>query len=85
MAARWLPNLEEFFDSFCRALTDGINNLNSEDDRSDYFSRRIEDYERTLRVSAARLVEAVPQPLNVQFCTTTCLNFWILQPLPGYS
>ena len=43
MAARWSPNLEEFFDSFCRALTDGINNLNSEDDRSDYFSRRIED------------------------------------------
>ena len=53
MAARWLPNLEEFFDSFCRVLTDGINNLNSEDDRSDYFSRRIEDYERTLRILAA--------------------------------
>ena len=34
MAAKWLPNLEEFFDSFCRMLTDGINNLNSEDDRS---------------------------------------------------
>ena len=81
-----LPNLEEFFDSFCRVLTDGINNLNAEDDRSDYFSRRIEDYERTLRVSAARLVEAVTQPLNVQFCATNiCLNFWILQPLSGYS
>ena len=60
MAARWLPNLEEFFDSFCCVLTDGINNLNSEDDKSDYFSRRIEDYERTLHILAARLVEAVP-------------------------
>ena len=60
MAARWLPNLEEFFDLFCRVLTDGINNLNSEDDRSDYFSRPIEDYERTLRISATILFEAVP-------------------------
>ena len=64
MAARWLPNLEEFFDSFWRVLTDDINNLNSEDDRSDYFSRRIEDYERTLRILAARLVEAVPHNMS---------------------
>ena len=60
MASRWLLNLEEFFDLFCRVLIDGINNLNSEDDKSDYFSRRIEDYERTLGILAARLVEAVP-------------------------
>ena len=51
----------EFFDQFCRVLTESINNLNSEDDRSDYFSRRIEDHERTLRILGARLVEAVLQ------------------------
>ena len=61
MAARWLPNLEEFFDSYYRVLMDGINHVDLEDDRLDYFSRRIEDYEQTLRILAARLLEAVPQ------------------------
>ena len=59
MAARRLPNIEEFFDSYY--LIDGFNHLDVEDDRSDYFSRRIEDYEQTLRILPARLREAVPQ------------------------
>ena len=61
MAARWLPNLEEFFDSYYRVLMDGINHVDLEDDRLDYFSRRIEDYEQMLRILAAQLLEAVPQ------------------------
>ena len=33
MAARWLPNLEELFDSYYRVLIDGINHVDVEDDR----------------------------------------------------
>lgn len=63
MAARWLPNLEEFFESYCRVLTDGINLTDIENDRADFFARRIEDYERTARILAARLLEAFPAAL----------------------
>ena len=40
---------EEFFNSFCRVLVDGINLTEIEDDRADYFARRITDYEYTVR------------------------------------
>ena len=69
MAARRLPNIEEFFDSYY--LIDGFNHLDVEDDRSDYFSRRIEDYEQTLRILPARLREA-------EITRTTYPDFWIL-------
>jgi hypothetical protein len=41
-------------------LTDGGNLADVEDDRADFFARRIEDYEQTVRVLAARLLEAIP-------------------------
>ena len=41
MADRWIPNIEEFFNSFCRVLVDGINLTEIEDDRAHYFARRI--------------------------------------------
>jgi hypothetical protein len=64
MAARWLPNVEEFFYSYCRVLMDGLNLEDIEDDRADFFARRIEDYEQTVRVLAARLLEAFPVELG---------------------
>lgn len=74
MATRWLPNLEELFDSYYRVLVDGINHVDLEDDRSDYFSRRIEDYEQTLRVLAARLLEAVPQRTTLHYNISRLLD-----------
>jgi AraC-like DNA-binding protein len=65
MAARWLPNVEEFFYSYCRVLMDGLNLEDIEDDRADFFARRIEDYEQTVRVLAARLLEAFPVELTL--------------------
>ncbi len=60
MAARWVPNIEEFVEFF----NAGGNIVDVEDDRVDFFCRRIEDYEQTSCVVAARSVEAVPnQPL----------------------
>ena len=63
MATRWLPDIEEFFESYCRVLNDGGNLENVEDDRADFFARRIEDYEQTVRVLAARLQETIPNEL----------------------
>ena len=39
MASRWLPNIEEFFNSYCRVLIDGGNLMNVEEDRADFFAR----------------------------------------------
>ena len=58
MATRWLPDIKEFFESYCRVLTD-CGNLENVDDRADFFARRIEDYEQTVRVLAARLQETI--------------------------
>ena len=60
--------MKSFFNSYCRVLIDGINlNTNIEDDRADFYTRRIEDYEQTVRVLAARLQEAFATelPLHV--------------------
>ena len=65
MASRWLPNIEGFFNSYCRVLIDGGNLMNVEDDRADFFARRIDEHEQTVRTLAARLLEAVPGENNL--------------------
>ena len=65
MAARWLPNLKEFFNSYCRVLIDGGSLVNIEDDRADFFARRIDEHEQTVRTLAARLLEAAPGEHNL--------------------
>ena len=55
MATRWLPDIEEFFESYCRVLTDGGNLENVEDDRADFFAQRIEDYEQTVRSTITKI------------------------------
>ena len=64
MAARWLPNLEEFFNSYCCVLIDSGNLVNIEDDRADFFARRIDEHEQTVRTLAATL-EADPGEHNL--------------------
>ena len=65
MASRWLPNIEGFFNSYCRVLIDGGNLMNVEDDRADFFARQIDEHEQTVRTLAARLLEAVPGENNL--------------------
>ena len=55
MATRWLTDIEEFFESYCRVLTNGGNLENVEDDRADFFAQRIEDYEQTVRSTITKI------------------------------
>ena len=58
MASRWLPNIEEFFSSFFRVLIDGGNLMNVEDDRADFFARRVDEHEQTVRTLTAIVLKS---------------------------
>ena len=74
MATRWLPDIEEFFLSYCRVLTEGGNLSNVEDDRAEFFAWPIEDYEQTVRVLAARLQETLHNELPLHNNISRLLN-----------
>ena len=46
-------------------MIDGGNLTNIEDDRADFFARRIDEHEQTVCTLAARLLEAVPGEYNL--------------------
>jgi hypothetical protein len=49
MAARWLPNLNEFFFSLGRLIEDCEQQSNTAScDTSEFLIRRLDEYERTL-------------------------------------
>ena len=49
MAARWLPNIEEFFVGLVRLLEASESNLNSASyDNSEFVFRRLDAHEKTL-------------------------------------
>ena len=49
MAARWLPNVEDFFEGFLRLLETSENNLRSATyDSSEFLFRRLDAHERTV-------------------------------------
>ncbi|XP_044167224.1 uncharacterized protein LOC122951270 isoform X2 [Acropora millepora] len=59
MAARWLPNTEEFFFSLARLIESSERQLNSASyDNSEFLFRRLDEYERTLATLLARFVES---------------------------
>ena len=46
MAARWLPNIEEFFESLYQCIIGAQQHLNSTDrNDNDYWLRRVLNYE----------------------------------------
>ena len=56
MAARWLPNVEGFFEGFLRLLERSENNLHSATgDDSEFLFRRLDAYERTLSTLLNRI------------------------------
>ena len=59
MAARWLPNTEEFFFSLARLIESSERQLKSASyDNSEFLFRRLDEYERTLATLLARFVES---------------------------
>ena len=56
MAARWLPNVEDFFEGFLRLLETSENNLQSATyDNSEFLFRPLHAHERTLSTLLDRI------------------------------
>ena len=59
MAARWLPNTEEFFFSLARLIESSERQLHSASyDNSEFLFRRLDEYKRMLATLLARFVES---------------------------
>ena len=69
MAARWLPNNEEFFDGLVRLLEASESNLNSASyDNSEFLFCRLDAHERTLSTLLSRIeytYQGIAEALNV--------------------
>ena len=65
MAARWLPNVEDFFERFLRLIETSENNFHSATyDNSEFLFRRLDVHERTLSTLLTRIEQSydgVPQ------------------------
>ena len=69
MAARWLPNNEEFFDGLVRLFEVSESNLNSTSyDNSEFLFRRLDAHERTLSTLLSRIectYQGIAEAVNV--------------------
>ena len=69
MAARWLPNYDEFFFSLGNLFNTCEQQLNSTpSDRSEFLFRRLDEYERTLSTLISRFCETYGHELSQQTC-----------------
>ena len=59
----FIPNVEQYFSGLVR-LFNQCENVNSEG-ISEYYCRRLEEYERTLRVMYARILEHRPNAIQL--------------------
>ena len=65
MAARWIPNIDSFFDSLVGVIRGARNHLTTNQvDSAEFWRRRLEDYERTVRLLLARVDESRPDQVN---------------------
>ena len=66
MAAHWIPNVDSFFDSLVSRVIRGARSHLSTDqvDSAEFWFRRLEEYQRTLRILLARVVEARPDQIT---------------------
>ena len=78
MAARWLPNNEEFFDGLVRLLEVSESNLNSTSyDNCEFLFRRLDAHERTLSTLLSRIeytYQGIAEAVNVIHDLQTLLN-----------
>ncbi|KAL9987204.1 hypothetical protein ACROYT_G001472 [Oculina patagonica] len=65
MAARWIPNIDSFFDSLVGVIRGARNHLSTNQaDSAEFWCRRLDDYERTVRLLLARVMESRPDQVN---------------------
>ncbi|KAL9978173.1 hypothetical protein ACROYT_G015664 [Oculina patagonica] len=65
MAARWIPNIDSFFDPLVGVIRGARNHLSTNQaDSAEFWCRRLDDYERTVRLLLARVMESRPDQVN---------------------
>ena len=75
MAAQWLPNVDVFFESLVRVIRGARSHLSTNQvDSAELWCRRLDEYERTLRLLLARVEESRPdQETFLRDLETCCL------------
>ena len=59
MAAQWIPNVDDFFDSLVRMIHGARSHLSTDDiDSAVFWSRSLDEYERTLTLLLSRVAES---------------------------
>ena len=59
MAAHWSPDIDSFFDSLVRVIRGARAHLSTNQvDSAEFWCRRLDEYERTLRLLLARMEES---------------------------
>ena len=65
MAAQWIPNVDSFFDSLVRIIRGARSHLSTDQvDSAEFWCRRLEEYQRTLRILLARVEESRPDQIT---------------------
>ena len=61
MVAQWIPNVDVFFDSLVRVIHGARSHLSTDDiDSAVFWSRRLDEYGRTLTLLVSRVAESRP-------------------------
>jgi len=65
MAAQWIPNVDSFFDSLVRITRGARGRLSTDQvDSAESWCRRLEEYQRQLRILLARVEESRPDQIT---------------------
>ena len=70
----WLPNTEEFFSELVQFVANAEQNLMA-CDSPDFYSRRLEEYQRTINVLTRRITESFPMERDLVNNLEILLNF----------
>ena len=82
MTAQWIPNINSFFDSLVRDIRGARTHLSTDQvDSAEFWCRRLDEYERTLRLLLARVEESLysqtPTPQSALHKMTACLRCYM--------
>ena len=70
----WLPNTEDFFSELVHFVANAEQNLTA-CDSPDFYSRRLEEYQRTINVLTRRITESFPMERDLVNNLEILLNF----------
>ena len=71
----WLPNAEDFFSELVQFVANAEQNLTT-CDAPDFYSRRLEEYQRTLDVLTRRIAESFPMERDLVHNLEILLNYF---------